>query len=180
MCPRWSGSRGNGMDKRPEQELTATSPGSDRSPLGPEVQRASSISIIERLAAAALPPFLERPESTERSEGRPSFARGLWRIATADVSSGNKVVLLRDGAETFATMLEMIAAAKRSVNLEGYIFRNDEVGQQFADAMVAAAGRGVAVRLLVDWIGRLGTPRRFFNAMARDGVAVRLFNPPGF
>jgi len=45
----------------------------------------------------------------------PSFARGLWRIAAADVSSGNRVQLLRDGVATFAAMLELIDGARESV-----------------------------------------------------------------
>ena len=94
--------------------------------------------------------------------GGPAFARGLWRIAAADVSSGNEVRLLRDGAETFAAMLERIDAARETVLLEGYIFRADEVGQRFARALVDAAHRGVGVRVLVDWVGRMGTPRSFF------------------
>ena len=58
----------------------------------------------------------------------PSFARGLWRIAAADVSSGNRVRLLHDGPETFDEMLELIHNAKKSIALESYIFRSDEVG----------------------------------------------------
>ena len=100
--------------------------------------------------------------------GRPSRA-GLWRIAAADVSSGNRVQLLRDGAATFAAMLELIDGARESVSLEGYIFRGDEVGQRFAAALSAAAARGVAVRVLVDWVGRMGTPRSFFDAIRRVG-----------
>lgn len=132
--------------------------------------------IFERLAAAATP--LSPVLRAER--GTPSFARGLWRIAAADVSSGNRVALLRNGPTTFATMLDLIDHAGHSVNLEGYIFRDDEVGQQFAQSLVAAATRGVKVRLLVDWIGRMGTPYSFFHEIARGGVEVRLFNRPGF
>ena len=61
----------------------------------------------------------------------PAFARGLWRIAAADVSSGNRVRLLHDGPETFDEMLELIHNAKHSVALESYIFRSDEVGHRF-------------------------------------------------
>jgi phosphatidylserine/phosphatidylglycerophosphate/cardiolipin synthase-like enzyme len=110
----------------------------------------------------------------------PSFARGLWRIAGADVSGGNDVQLLHDGEMTFDAMIADIAAAQQSVRLEGYIFRADEVGQRFRDALCAAAARGVQVRVLVDWIGKWPTPRRFFNEMRRGGVDVRMFNPPGF
>jgi cardiolipin synthase len=104
----------------------------------------------------------------------------LWRIAAADVSSGNRVTLLRDGKATFAAMLGLIESAQQYVSLEGYIFRSDEVGQQFSDALVAAAARGVKVRLLVDWIGSLGTPSSFFHDMVDGGVDVQIFSRPGF
>jgi len=165
------------MDRESEQEAPAppAERGGDEPELGTAVRRTSSI--IERLAAAATPADFEgRAEFV----GTPSFARGLWRIAAADASSGNRVALLRNGPATFSAMLELIETAEKTVNLEGYIFRDDEVGTQFAEALVAAAQRGVTVRLLVDWIGRLGTPYSFFQAMSRGGVEVQIFNPPGF
>lgn len=110
----------------------------------------------------------------------PSFARGLWRIAAADVSSANRVRLLRDGPATFDAMIELIEGARTSVALESYIFRSDEVGRRFADALMAAAHRGVTVRLLLDWIGGRGTSRTLLRTMRRSGVDVRHFNPPGF
>jgi cardiolipin synthase len=110
----------------------------------------------------------------------PSFARGLWRIAAADVSSGNTVRLLRDGGETFDSMLAMIAEARESIAVEQYIFHGDEVGRRAADALGEAAARGVAVRVLVDWIGRLGTSGAIFRHMRQHGAEVRVFSPPGF
>ncbi|HEV8217891.1 MAG TPA: phospholipase D-like domain-containing protein [Gemmatimonadaceae bacterium] len=109
----------------------------------------------------------------------PSFARGLWRIAAADVSSGNRVTLLRDGPATFDAMLDLIDSAKASISLESYIFRSDDVGERFADRLVAAVERGVDVRLLLDWIGARGTSRKFLKQLRRAGVAIAVFNPPG-
>src|SRR5689334_14896001 len=103
---------------------------------------------VERRVAGALPPA-----------AGPSFARGLWRIAAADVSSGNKVRILHDGPATFAAMLDAINDAEMSIKLECYIFRSDEVGKQFAAALTSAAGRGVKIQLLLDWIGIRGTSR---------------------
>ena len=167
------------MGREPEQEVPAppADPGRGEPDLDTSVRRPSSI--IERLAAAATPFDVERRAGVE-VVGTPSFARGLWRIAAADASSGNRVALLRDGPATFSAMLELIETAEKTVSLEGYIFRDDEVGKQFAEALVAAAQRGVKVRLLVDWIGRLGTPYSFFHEIARGGVDVQIFNPPGF
>ncbi|HJQ18911.1 MAG TPA: phospholipase D-like domain-containing protein [Gemmatimonadaceae bacterium] len=110
----------------------------------------------------------------------PSFARGLWRIAAADVSSGNRVRLLHDGPETFDEMLELIHNARHAVALESYILRSDEVGERFSDALIGAAKRGVQARVISDWIGTRGTSRKFLNTMRKSGVDVRIFNPPGF
>lgn len=110
----------------------------------------------------------------------PSFARGLWRIAAADVSSGNAVTLLRDGPETFAAMIALIDAAEHAVALEAYIFRSDEVGQQMGDALIRAAKRGVTVRVIIDWIGGRGTSRKFLEAMRTVGIEIAIFSPPGF
>src|SRR5262249_9593211 len=83
----------------------------------------------------------------------PSFALGLWRIAAADVSSGNRVSLLRDGPATFDAMVELIDSATATVSLETYIFHSDEVGRRVSEALASAAKRGVEVRLLLDWFG---------------------------
>ncbi len=108
----------------------------------------------------------------------PSFARGLWRIAAADVSSGNRVQLLRDGPATFDAMLELIGKARQSVVLESYIFRSDLIGDRFAEAALEAAKRGVQTRVLMDWIGIRGTSRSFISKMRKGNVDVRVFNPP--
>src|SRR4051812_3322022 len=100
----------------------------------------------------------------------PSFARGLWRIAAADVSSGNRVTLLRDGPATFDSMIELIDGARRSVALESYIFRSDEVGQRLAGALERAVKREVHVRLLLDWIGGRGRSRKFVKQIRQSGV----------
>jgi cardiolipin synthase len=88
--------------------------------------------------------------------------------------------LLQDGPATFDAMIAAIDGATTRVDFEGYIFRDDEVGRRFRDALIDAAMRGVQVRVLVDWVGRMGTPRAFFREMTRFGVQVQLFSPPGF
>ncbi len=119
-------------------------------------------------------------ETTRSPDGGPSFARGLWRIAAANVSSGNRVSLLRDGPATFDAMLSLIDSAQGSVSLESYIFRADEVGDRFARVLTAAVERGVTVRVLTDWIGARGTRRKFLRQLRTAGVELLVFNPPGF
>src|SRR5438046_8844963 len=76
-------------------------------------------------------------------------------------------------------MLELIHNAKHSVALESYIFRSDEVGHRFSDALRGASARGAQVRVITDWIGARGTSHKFLNELRKHGVDVRVFNPPG-
>lgn len=112
--------------------------------------------------------------------GGPAFARGLWRIAAADVSSGNKVMLLHDGPATFDVMCDAIAGARETVVLEAYILRSDEVGQMIGAALIAAAQRGVQVRVLSDWIGMRGIASSYLAGLKAAGIAHRVFSPPGW
>ncbi len=130
-------------------------------------------------APAAMSGFEERRATTIASTG-PAFARGLWRIAAADVSSGNVVTLLHDGPATFDRMCEAIDAARETVVVEQYILRSDETGQRIADALLRAVARGVAVRLLSDWIGMRGVKSGFLEMLDKGGVERRVFSPPGF
>jgi cardiolipin synthase len=122
-------------------------------------------------------PRIERRQETPSG---PAFARGLWRIAAADVSSGNRVSLLQDGPATFDAMCDAIDAARETIVLEAYIFRSDETGQRIADRLIAAAHRGVKVRLLTDWIGMRGISGSFLTTLRKAGITHRVFNAPGF
>jgi len=86
--------------------------------------------------------------------------------------SGNAVRLLRNGTEVFPAWLAAIAAARVRISLEMYIFSDDAIGRRFAEALVAAARRGVAVRLLYDYAGCRDTPAAFFREMRERGVHV--------
>ena len=126
----------------------------------------------------ALVPALD--ERRRVSATGPAFARGLWRIAAADVSSGNDVMLLHDGPATFDAMCEAIEEANETIVLEAYIFRSDEAGHRIGDALVVAAQRGVRIRLLTDWIGMRGIKSSFLATLRKAGIEHRVFSPPGF
>src|SRR4029079_9690313 len=72
-------------------------------------------------------------------------------------------------------MTKAIREAKKTVNLETYIFQPDEAGRQFADAMVEAARRRVEVRLLIDaWGSKLGDLQ---DRLEKAGVRWRKYRP---
>src|SRR5262245_8967936 len=77
-----------------------------------------------------------------------AFHRSLDTFGSVMVG-GNDAELIEDGP-VLDRMIEDIQDAKRSVNFEIYLYKPDEVGRRFADAMIEASRRGVEVRLMVD------------------------------
>ncbi len=104
--------------------------------------------------------------------------RALARASDAPLREGNRLVLLKDGPDTYDDWLAEISRAERWVHLDNYIFRADEVGYCFAEALCEKAAEGVRVRVLYDWFGCLDTPRAFWRRLRAAGVEVRAVNPP--
>ena len=90
----------------------------------------------------------------------------------------NDVRLLVDGPATYVAMLSAINAATHHVNLETYIFNDDEVGRQFADALIKKRSAGVEVRVIFDSLGSRESPAGFFDRMKQAGIRTRGV-PPG-
>jgi cardiolipin synthase A/B len=93
---------------------------------------------------------------------------------------GNQIIPLHNGEEAYPRMLEAIENARRSVTLATYIFRWDDVGHQFVDALGKAADRGVRVHVLLDGIGALGSFSRMGRRLLKTGAEVASFFPLRF
>ena len=81
------------------------------------------------------------------------------------------------GQEIFPAMLSAITEAQTSVLLEIYHYSDGKLGRQFLEVLMAAAERGVKVRVLVDAVGSWLLPGDFFNPLVAAGAEVRRFNP---
>lgn len=84
---------------------------------------------------------------------------------------------LRTGQEIFPAMLAAIESARVSIRLEIYIYTDGQIGRQFLAALLAAAQRGVRVRVLVDAFGSWLLPEDFFAPAQAAGAEVHYFNP---
>jgi cardiolipin synthase len=114
------------------------------------------------------------------SEDTGIFAHHLAReaaIVGSPLTTGNRVRLLQDGPATYQAMYAAIMAARDHINMETYILDDDEVGQRFAEALIAKQAEGVQVNLIRDSVGTLGTPTEFFQKLIDSGVQVLEFNP---
>ena len=77
----------------------------------------------------------------------------IGRLTGLSAESSNAISPLRNGDNAYPAMLEAIDAARKSVGLASYIFRDDEAGLPFIQALIRAHRRGVQVRVLIDGIG---------------------------
>lgn len=79
--------------------------------------------------------------------------------------------------EALETALSFVNAARETIRVEFYIWRDSEIGQRFLDALVRACQRGVNVRLMVDSLGSVTLQEKFFDSLKAAGGQFRWFNP---
>lgn len=103
----------------------------------------------------------------------------LDRAATAitgrPLLAGSAAAPLEHGEAAYPAMLNAIAAARHSIALSSYIFRNDGIGRTFIAALAAAQARGVAVRVLLDGVGGGYFNAGAYRALRRADVPAARF-----
>ena len=85
-------------------------------------------------------------------------------------SKGNKVEIFTDGATKFDVLKRDLMQARSYINMQYYIFEDDEIGREIKDILIRKAREGVKVRVIYDDVGSFKVKRRFFAEMRRGGV----------
>ena len=106
-----------------------------------------------------------------------ALARATARLTDAPLTATNRVTPLDNGDATYPVMLGAIDSAARSVVLCSYLFDVDEVGRAFVEALTRAVARGVAVRVLVDDVGRRYSWPSILRPLRAGGVRAAAFLP---
>jgi len=87
-----------------------------------------------------------------------------------ELVDGNRLQLLRTGAEFFPALEAAIAAARHEVYLESYIFADDAAGRRVARALAEAAGQGVRTHVIVDGM----TVKRYMGGLREQLLAANV------
>jgi len=85
--------------------------------------------------------------------------------------------IFHTGDAFFAGLLADVGQAKKSIELEFYIFEYDEVGARVFQALKEAAARGVQVRLMVDGVGCPHWSRSSLKDVFTAGIEARIYRP---
>ena len=138
---------------------------------------AVSLVFVLLSGCASLPTDYPRPESKALTDYA-STTLGQQFAASDAAHPGNSVfALLRYGRNAFIARLALIDSAEKSIDLQVYIWEADETGLVLAKRLIAAADRGVRVRLLVDDMGFGGTDEGMGAVDSHPNIEVRVFNP---
>ena len=97
------------------------------------------------------------------------------KVIGGELAGGNRITPLAGGDEAYPQMLAAISGAARGVVLASYIFRDDEAGGKFVDALIAAKARGVEVRVLLDSVGTGYLFSPILARLRRGGVRCERF-----
>ncbi len=108
-----------------------------------------------------------------------AIAHGLWQHAVSPLREDH-VEVLKNGQETFETITQVLRNAKRSIDMEYYIYRNDPLGQLIIDILVERALGGVHVRFLRDGVGGRELTRHHIRQMREAGIECRMLYPLRF
>lgn len=139
---------------------------------GQTLQSAVTVSEGVAVEGSASSETLSQPTSTAE-------ATRTGPPAATDTTAPQHYALILDyGQDALLARLDLIRGATRSIDVQTYIFDEDDAGHLILDELLAAARRGVKVRLLIDQLAAL---RRLETAAALAGAHVnfdiRVYNP---
>lgn len=92
-------------------------------------------------------------------------------------TSRNRISLVHSGEDYFSLLLKLIEKARLTIHLQVYIYENDETGRTVAEALKAAARRGVSVYLHVDGYASQKLHGEFQHDLEEAGVHFKFFQP---
>ena len=109
----------------------------------------------------------------------PLRALGTRAYAQSSPEQPHHYALLLDyGQDALLARLSLVRSAQRSIDVQTYIFDEDDAGHLFLDELMAAARRGVKVRVLVDQLSALRKVETLAAlAGAHANFEMRIYNP---
>ncbi len=106
---------------------------------------------------------------------------GIWGAehgtARQEEVEDSHFCLLADSEEAFVLRAATARLARRTLDLQYYIWEDDRIGKLLVYRALEAARRGVKVRLLLDHANQLGRDVKWAALNAHPNVEIRLFNP---
>ena len=108
----------------------------------------------------------------EQTQQQIKLARSL---CDAQFFPGNDIRVFTSGQAKMAALEADLKGAKRYINLQYYIFTDDNTGRRIAKILMDKAQEGVKVRVIYDHVGSFRTRNNFWRRMKKAGVECHPF-----
>ncbi len=132
--------------------------------------------MISRRTKRRLLKNMKRPKN---SSAAPAEHKALARLAQtilgSPYQSGNEVKIHSTGTGKFESLADDLRRARKFINLQYYIFQDDELGREIADILMERARAGVKVRVIYDHVGSFSVSSDFFKRIKAAGVEAYPF-----
>lgn len=112
------------------------------------------------------------------SSDDPQFTRSMGLLLGPPVVGGNRFEVLLNGDQIFPSMLEGIRSAQRTITFETFIYWSGAIGEQIARALSDKARAGIAVHVLLDWVGSSRMDKRYLRMLSEAGAEVIKYHKP--
>ena len=109
------------------------------------------------------------------SEAAQQQARLAKSLTGTHYYPDNDITIFTNGTSKFAALERDLRSAREYINIQYYIFEDDNIGNRIREILVDRAAAGVKVRVIYDHVGSFHTKNRFFKQMRRDGIEVYPF-----
>jgi len=98
---------------------------------------------------------------------------------TRDRARGNQVALIDNGYDALLLRVHLIRQARKSIEIQTFIWTNDECGRLLMYELIEAAKRGVRVRVIADQLVSDKDPATVaFLATVHPNLEIKHYRPP--
>lgn len=99
------------------------------------------------------------------------------RKVKSSYSFHNKPTLIKGGKSYFSVLTKLIDEAQKFIQLQVYIYDEDETGELIADKLITARNRGVEIQILLDGYASRKLSTTYKERLRNAGIQLRFFDP---
>jgi cardiolipin synthase len=106
----------------------------------------------------------------------PIFLEELEPLVNSKITRNNEIEVIENGDNFYEAELQAMRQARRSIDIEAYIFHKGQVTDDVLRVLIERARAGVRVNLVMDALGSLSTRKRYFKPLEESGGHVEWYH----
>ena len=114
-------------------------------------------------------------ESLQLEDENKRIIKLAYSINNAIFYEDNDITIFSSGEDKFNALKKDLNNARHSINLQYYIFKDDNLGNEIADILIKKAAEGLNVRVIYDHVGSFTVRTKFFKKLRDAGVDTHPF-----